>query len=86
MATKVKYISREAKDLPDLYSVIPNNHPYVFDSPAQARQKAKSLTLETGESYIVVKHLGYMEVLPETKKKRKKGKEVDSHTVLPVVN
>lgn len=75
MATKVKYISREAKDLPDLYSVIPNNHPYIFDSPSQARQKAKSLTLETGESYIVVKHLGYMEVLPETKKRGKRAKK-----------
>ncbi|HHV80132.1 MAG TPA: hypothetical protein P5253_00535 [bacterium] len=75
MAIKVRYISREAKDLPDLYSVIPNDHPYVFDSPSQARQKAKSLTLETGESYIVVKHLGYMEVLPETKKRGRKPKE-----------
>jgi len=75
MAKKVKYISREAKDLPDLYSVIPNNHPYVFDSPSQARQKAKSLTLETDESYIVVKHLGYMEVLPETKRRGRKSKE-----------
>ncbi|MCX7795925.1 MAG: hypothetical protein N2380_05335 [bacterium] len=73
MAVKVRYVSRGAKDLPELYSVIPNNHPYVFDSPAQARQKAKSLTIETGESYIVVKHLGYMEVLPETKKRGRKS-------------
>jgi hypothetical protein len=75
MAKKVKYISREAKDLPDLYSVIPSNHPYVFDTPSQARQKAKFLTLETGESYIVVKHLGYIEVLPETKRRGRKNKE-----------
>ncbi|MGB9682858.1 MAG: hypothetical protein ACP5RW_06075 [bacterium] len=75
MAKKVKYISREAKDLPDLYSVIPSNHPYVFDTPSQARQKAKFLTLETGESYIVVKHLGYIEVLPETKRRGRKVKE-----------
>jgi len=75
MAKKVKYISREAKDLPDLYSVIPSNHPYVFDTPSQARQKAKFLTLETGESYIVVKHLGYIEVLTETKRRGRKNKE-----------
>jgi hypothetical protein len=32
--------------------------------------------METGESYIVVKHLGYMEVLPETKKRtRRSGKK-----------
>lgn len=73
MAVKVRYISRGAKDMPELYSVIPSNHPYVFDSPSQARQKAKSLTLETGESYIVVKHLGYMEILPETKKRGRRG-------------
>lgn len=73
MAVKVRYVSRGAKDLPELYSVIPNNHPYTFDSPSQARQKAKSLTLETGESYIVVKHLGYMEVLPEEKKRGRKS-------------
>ncbi len=73
MATKIRYVSRGAKDLPELYSVIPSNYQYVFDSPSQARQKAKSLTLETGESHIVVKHLGYMEVVPETKKRGRRS-------------